>query len=102
MPFVLQESMEFSAFIQESMEFSAFIDTAAHGPAAVVDAEDGGERARTGGINGGEDINDIIVCHKTMALDADITAAFGCLRVRRGQRGAQEGESAHGKNKRFT
>jgi hypothetical protein len=55
--------------LQETVEGSSIIDVAAHGPGMIVDTEDDGERADTGGIDGGENA---VVRHEPMAPDTDV------------------------------
>lgn len=55
------------------MQCSSVINVAAHGPVAVVDAEDDGVEAGARGVDGGEDI---LVAHKAMAPEADIPLDF--------------------------
>ena len=55
--------------LQETMESSSVIDVAAHGLAALIDAEGHGVEAGARGIDGGEDP---VVRHKAMAPEADV------------------------------
>jgi hypothetical protein len=85
---------------QEPMGSPA-VYVAAHGPATIVDAEGHSEPAGAWGIDGDEVV---VVLHKPMAPEADISPAFTvvlalfsvarCLGVRGDRRGAQEGERA--------